>query len=841
MKKLILSAGILSIGAAFVFTSCGEDLGYDASGKGLIRPNVELETTLLTSEVAPRSGDGLTVADLAVTLTKDDGSIKRSWASVSDFPIDEKFPIGNYKFEVSYGDPDEEGFEKPAYYDSRDITVTEGRSTAVDLTATLNKAMVSIVYTDAFRNYMADWSADVKSENGSNCFYDKNETRPVYIIPGNTTVAVSIKKQNGVSAHLQAAEFKAEARRHYHLTVDVNNGDVGNAVLTVSFDDQVDQESVEIDLSDDILNAPAPVITVGGQSGDTPLEYVEGFYPDNTPIAVDVIAKGGLASLKMTAASTYSSSMVGLGLETELVNADATIRNRLTSRGFVARGVWENTASMAAIRMEKFLSTFAYVDGDARDNVSTFTFVAVDRNGKMSEPASIAVKVGKLELSLANVDGLKFGASTASLDLTFNGTNIDDNLKIQYNTPRGTWQDLKIDSYEQVARTANTYRVNVSGLPADELPVEFSAICNGHRSESVKANRQPAQFTMSANENDVFATYAYISLNSDECKSDLLCRLAKAYLAAGTALNTQTADGGKILVTGLTPGTANQVKVSLVSDPANACEPINVATEAATNLPNAGMDEWSFDQRGDYQTWWYPSNDKTTAGAWTTMNALTTSTHGSGSSVFSYGGTAYRATSGTKPANGNVAKNPSATANSGNQHGGSNAALIRTVGWGKGNTSFGYGGKCENITPGELFLGETDAQFTAHRGIGFVSRPSALEFYAKYIPFKSGNGDFGTAEIIVKDADGNVIANNSVKLNEMTEYTLVTLPLEYAEDCKKASTIEVNFKSSGNPDCLKFNDNYLSDAGRANYTDAEYVGSKLYIDDISLNYQYRNK
>ncbi|MDE7125608.1 MAG: DUF4493 domain-containing protein, partial [Muribaculaceae bacterium] len=116
-------------------------------------------------------------------------------------------------------------------------------------------------YTDAFIGYMTDYSAELQ---GKSIFFAKNENRAAYVVPGPVSLNVSVTKPNGKSATLNAAAFTAEARHHYHITVDVNEGGVGDAVLTIIFDDMLDQESVSIDLSDELFDAPAPQFACKG-------------------------------------------------------------------------------------------------------------------------------------------------------------------------------------------------------------------------------------------------------------------------------------------------------------------------------------------------------------------------------------------------------------------------------------------------------------------------------------------------------------------------------------------------------------------------------------------------
>ena len=63
------------------------------------------------------------------------------------------------------------------------------------------------------------------------------------------------------------------------------------------------------------------------------------------------------------------------------------------------------------------------------------------------------------------------------------------------------------------------------------------------------------------------------------------------------------------------------------------------------------------------------------------------------------------------------------------------------------------------------------------------------------------------------------------------------LDIEYTS-VAKAKSIEINFISSANPTCATNSDSqYTQHPNAANYTDGEYVGSRLYIDDLKLIYE----
>lgn len=862
MKKTTFRAALVMLAGAISLTSCGDDMTAGGEATGRIVPSVSLETSLLTAEVGARadndaSGSEKTVTadDLSVTLTSEDGSFSRHWDKLADFPTDYQFPIGNYVFEVGYGDSEAEGFDaEAAYADSKKITVAEGRATGIELCATQTHAMVSIVYTEAFKNYLARATVNLTAASGAigSFVYSPTytESRPLYIKPGQVTLRADIEKRNGVKAtNLDLGGFVAEARRHYHVTVDLNEGNVGGATMQITFDDQIDdREEIEINLSDELLNMPAPEFTATGL--DNPeISFVENAYPGDK-VSVNVIARGGLKSVTLNVKSVYFNDRCEWPVgDFDLMTADAVTRSRLTSNGLDVKGLWSNPDAMAVIDFTEALSRMSVIDGT--DNAAEFTLSVTDRVGKTTEaPLSFIVRVLPLHLALSEPSAVHLDETTMTVRLTYNGLNPDQNVKIGYVNERGTFTALTIDKLEAVAGVENAYTVSLSGLPAENKPLVLEAKCGTLTSESLAVTRVPYTFSASvADAADVYAKKAYLTLSSADCNAAVLTKYAKAYLVNGdgtkTALKTTAVTSpDAILVEGLAAGTTNNIVVSLTGDPAQTCDPVAVTTETPTQLPNSGFDNWTSEKKGDYQYLWSTSD-------WTTVNNLTTSEFGSGSSNgLNCGGAAYKATSGTIPANSRTTKGTdsggligtnksgdgntqgNATLHNDKQRTGGNAALIRTVGWSQNNSSSAKVsgqsfGTCKNKTAGELNL----------ENYTFGSRPSSLTFYYHYDVVKSGNGDYGTVEVIVYDAAGTAIASASSNLAEQASYTKVSLPLSYNRGSHKAAKITVKFKSTGNAAAVSYNNlDFWRCPGVKNISGGEYVGSELYIDDIELVY-----
>ena len=807
--------GAIAASGLALVSGCSDTFDPSSDSEGRILLNLDLNREVAAPKQSAKSRAGqakeITATDLKLTLKADDGSMERSWASLTDFDNSEDFPVGMYTMEASYGSEAEEGFDKPYYFGSTALRIRENETTPANITARLGNAMVTVVYTEAVRNYFSACKGEVVSVSGTPHDYTLDETRALYVQPGHVEINAVFTKQNGVSGKVNAAGFEAEARHHYVVTVDANGGEVGNGVLVITFNSDLVEEEIEIDLSDDILTAPAPAITASGFTPGEALEVVEGT-ASAEPLRMTVMAQGVVNTAVLT---VHSASLREQGWpETvDFASADAATLGKLRGLGLDFFGLEGVKSKMAVVDFTKVLSHITYVEGG--DNTTTFTLVAKDAYSKVSEPLTLSVAVEKLALAIENVDNLFMDETELSFDMSFNGTDAN-NVRFKIKNARGTFDDAVVKSIAPVSRASSVYHV-VLEVPADDKDVVVYAVCGNVTSETITVKRGEPNHVLAVADNDVFATHASGSLSLVD-GGDAAAALASASLLLsedGVAFTevAKNASGGGFSLSGLKPAQTYYLKAKLNAQMSRV---VTFTTEAATQLPNGGMEEWPATTKiSDYC-------DKYDVAGWDTMNGLTTSQKGAGY--------AYICNSGTIPTT--------------DAQSGSKAALIRTVGWGSGNTasanlfnkkSFGT---CKHITAGELFLGTfggTDAP--NNYGITFSSRPTSLSFYYKYATaYDNDNGDYGTAYVCVSDASGNVISEKSQQLSKKSAYGLVTLPLEYSDDCPKAAKISVIFKSSGNSECLKANATYMSPPPPMNLSDGEYLGSQLYVDDIVLNY-----
>lgn len=846
MKKNILAGVACATLLWSVTTGCSEETQLaSGSDAGYIALALDFDPSPLTGPRGDRSRATsleITPDDLTLTLTHSSGAIPPKTYTVAEFGSQQRVNTGQYTLEAAYGSADSEGWDAPWYYGSQQLTVKNEASTPVSLPVRLSNAMVNVTLSKGFTDYMTDYTVTVTTASGTDYVWAADETRRLYVKPGSVMVSVAFTKPNGKQATAQVDPFTAEARHCYNINIDVEAGSA--ETLRLTFDDTISEvKDVEIDITDanlPMLAAAPEILTDGFEAGDV-IANVSGSAYDGS-LKTTIVARGKIDTAVLNVSSAYLRSK-GWPESVDLANPGAA-QSLLESYGVKTLGLTGNKSVFAVVDFSGLVSRLLYVDG--ADNTSSFTLTVTDTQGKEKTLDLFSVNIERLLLEI--LDGSEIiSDGHATVKVRYNGTSASDIVLTAYND-RGTTDELTVTSVKP-GSLAGTYDLSVESRNITlNSNLRLYAKVGDEQSDDYVL-RVPSLRLMDA-ETNAFAKSAYASIiftndeaaaGKDNVKFEVSTDNGDTYSEVASELVSTTFSGRSsragersavYKLTGLTHSTDYLFRARLVDEYSATS---SFTTEKEEDLPNNGMEEWDKEQRGDYQTWWFVGKSKADA-KWCTMNEKTTSTYGTGSSIFSYGGTAYRATSGTIPANANIDKNPSATANNGNQNTGDNAALIRTVGWGSGNTSWGYKGKCENITAGELFLGSTDASFNAIRGMEFSSRPKSMSFYYKYIPFKEGNGDYGVVEIKIRDKNKNIIAEAYKQIGSQSEYAPETLQLSYSHISLKAAYIEVNFYSSGNINCQKFDENYMSDAGSAKYTNQEYVGSKFYIDDIVLNY-----
>lgn len=855
--KHLTEAVLLSL-VALGFGACSEDNPWAGSrGKGGI--DLRLAATADVEDAVPMVRAGapeLTapdVADFAIELKNLDTDQVVTWQSLSDFNDEAGFDVGSYTLTAFYGNINECGFDKACFKGEANVNVLEGRESQVEVVAQLANAMVSVDYTDAFKEYFRDYSVTAHTDGHANVTFGRNETRAGFLTPGDVTLQVSLTNPSGKSVTVTPAQFPAAARHHYHVTFDVNSDPMGGAELLITFDESLTQEKVVFNLSDEIYDAAAPLVSAEGFESGSPVEVLSGNAAPK-PLKFEVICKGGLqkAMLKIAQISGTTQYQPPFDKELDLMTADESTQYQLEQNGIKVSGFFKNPDTMGIVELTdlpKYLPEGTY----------EITLTVTDQAGRDNEtPVVLNLSTLPINLSVVNASAVYVYPGTAvtttptvdaTVTVTYNGFHPENTISFQNLCRDGLYKDCDIVEVKESTLTRGfpdkTYIFNIKVCDVENSPLPMKLLFNGVEKADFEMEVIEPEYTMIA---DPFATYARFKVSTDNA-DDLPTiinglTLYKDGVAVDKSLITTDPEKGIIAMDGLDPDTEYTIGHSLTKRPAGLpdSQTLKIHTEKIVDLENGdfsnthqtinrNMQVGGVWRAGfiDYTNWSQVKVDEPIG--WASINAKTfyegAKTVNSWFTVVS-----------TYMENGQV--------------------VIRSVGYDHNGTLPSKTSSNKNYynsnTPsiaskasGELFLGSYSYNGSESRSDGkaFASRPASLSFDCSYAP---NGSDTGLAKVEVLDASGKVIASGTRTINANGEMHTESIALDGYPIGSKAASIRIQFKSSRGdftvttPDPSV--DNYKGtlpvtpyhcNLGENNYH-SYASGSVLRIDNVKLNY-----
>lgn len=780
--KLIKYA-FMSSALLMSLTACNDDNPWQySSEEGGIVPRVN--TDCKVSDAIPTRATAFApeTGEFGLRLSKTDGSFTKTWETLAAFPEDEGFRSGEYILEAFYGAEDVEGFNKPYYHGQTLVNVKPGEATEASVTASLANTMVSVEYTDAFKNYFASYNTSLHSEGYGHHTIPADVTDALYLHPGKITVTVDFTKQNGQSATIQPAEFTAEARHFYHLTLDVNGGEVGDAQLVIRFDDTVQTEDVLVDLSDELLNVPAPEVSADGFTPGETLQILEQTVPD-AATRFNVFAPGGITSAVLTIESdTYTPAF---GREIDLANLSPSLQAQVEAAGIRVLGLYKNPDKMATVNISGLMA--ALPTGTHR-----VTLVVKDRLTRVNDPVTFAAECSPLELSFVRGNETANSATTGTIILAYNGTDLAKNVTVEGLNDNGVWVSCPITAATAVSQKRSrsaafpvkNYNVTLTVPPASR-DMALRIYYKGKLNCTGNLPRKLA-YSLSAN---AFATKVILKVNGlDNRTMQTVVAGTRVFTAGGEVpsqnigRNTTT---GELTVIGLTP----QQQYHFSTAMAEGAEPeknaaVTTTTEAAAQPENGAMENWS-SIKHDKHTYFfvgadyfeYFPNSVTSNSYWASRNPMTTYYEGKSTLP-------YTVFSGTRPTDAGVS---------------GKAAEIMTIGWGEGNTYVPSGSIVKHRTAGMLFMGDYSYDGSEHPSYGrpFTSRPASLSFDYKFAPV---SGESFMAYVVIENRNGGKVTELArgelVSGEAVSNYRTATVTLNYTNLSLKATHAYIVFISS---------------------------------------------
>lgn len=837
-KNYLMLLALVALG----LSACRSD-ERTPSGGGYLAVRVAADNEVV-SAASRAEGDGIPdVGDFSLSIAKENGELVSKWDKFSDYDAEATVvPVGTYTVSASYGDATTEGFDGLSYAGSTTANVAEGETTDVTIDCTINKARVSISYTDAFKSYFTSYSAYVSSSRGNKIDYTADETRAAYFTPGNLDVYLNVTRP-GVSGSvaLKVKTLAAEVKHEYRLAMDV---DAVTSTLNIIFnDDPESTQNVEFNISDAALNAPAPTIVAHGFTSGEAMEVVEGGSVEGT-LQAYLNAPSGLAGCELVTSSAALKAQ-GWPEKVDLMALSAEDQQKLTELGLVMKGLGSTHDKIATVEFQNVVP-YLYCTGDGNEEHS-FTLTATDVYGKTTEtPLVLNVTSRNNGFAVTLPESVPYGSNTMSFTMNLEG----DASKVKfYYYNLGAFQ-LFTSENVSISSEGTTHTVTLTypdPLIDTESDVKFKAEYGSKTIEKAfKVEDPELTLSLKNGDADVWATKAYVKVEAS-------AKSRASRTISSSTVEIQYKDGevwkvwpnqsydsekGLFLLTGMGEGATdtNGVAYTLRAAYKRSGEVVTysgelpITTEAKTQIPNSGFDDWYTDskeqwsvglfknikwffyypfQQGDEGHWWSTNNER--AQAWTVAPVYVTTCP---AVIYTYD---------TRTGEGK-------------------AAEIHTSGSGGEYASTSTSMYPESAFAGSIFIGSYSwSDKSEHKSLGhsFNTRPLGLSFWYKYKPYKT---DAFKVLVEVKSGETVIAAGEYVPeaySSEDLEYQQHTISLEYTNSLLKATSISVQFLSTNK---TSFTENDLQKNGTLTLTDCAdswnaHFGSFLKIDDVELIYE----
>lgn len=176
------------------------------------------------------------------TITILDESSSQFWSGkISEWDSSTPLPAGNYTVNASYGDIEDEGFDKPYFTGTQNFAVKGGETSSVSVPVALGNTIIKISCSEYFKKYYSDYTFKLTRGTAEIATFVKDETKGAFID------GYKIKVEGTLTGELKTYSFEKEysgldEATAYTLNFDAPN--VGGSTITISFNDTV--ETVEL-------------------------------------------------------------------------------------------------------------------------------------------------------------------------------------------------------------------------------------------------------------------------------------------------------------------------------------------------------------------------------------------------------------------------------------------------------------------------------------------------------------------------------------------------------------------------------------------------------------------
>lgn len=861
------------------FASCGEIDEFN-KGAGRIDVSASVDTSVETSVSTRAIANAMHVEldSCTLSIVKTDGTAAPFVGKFADYNSEMEIGVGTYTVTLEYGSAGQEGFNKPYYYASEEVTVADQQTTTLNLDAKLKSAMIVVQFSEAFDLYFRSYEVTLKSPSDASYTWYEEENRPLYLQAGDMILSMKMRSVTGKQVTIEGTKISTTESTMYNVSLDVNGGEVGKSAISISFDDATTLKPITLEINDDIVDADAPLITVVGFESGKQIDVIEGEGADVKP-KFHIVATAGVKEVWLTTTGDY---MLGQGMPQEVNLASEELSpeviDKLNSLGLITKGLLTGKDKMAVVDLSGLVRSLrANSNGDA----TTFSLRVVDAYGRcypeegQPEP-TLVVDAEALQFNVSNAETIPVGAKETSFVVTTNGKGdeLDKNLEITALDTDGLRNPVEILGVEPVQEAEGAYRVTVTlPLRNDDPKIEYTyrggAIVPANSSVAMDYSEAVTRLTTSwTTQNRALVRVANRNL----------MRLARAIYVDDkeipVAASMRKDETGEILIdenAGLTPATTYEVSISFLANPSPDNAPaVNVRTASIVEVPNGdfedledGVSRENMDEGGEYTRTQLGSAEKNKQTfqvqkptGWTTTNLITASeaavTQNSWFVIPSVYSTDifWESTTHTFSAGfGGQTRTPEIYDYSSKQNqkakSGNSAMVIRNVGYdlngrlpdvdkgtSRGPSDY-YSRKAPTLSSrmaGRLMLDATINPYT----------PKALNLWYIYKEDSNDGGETGEIKVeLIRNEENTghvdvVLATGYAELPQQAnsnEFVQVSVPIEYKELWRRPNKLKITIRST--------NHRRDEDIKVTNYTslhEQSARGAMLTVDNLTFEY-----
>lgn len=236
MKHLKTIFSVLALIAAFSCTKSQTEgngrVAFAVSSNDVVADMTKSNVSDYTA--LPAAGD--------FTITVLDESSSQFWSGkISEWDSSTPLPAGNYTVNASYGDIEDEGFDKPYFTGTQTFAVKGGETSSVSVPVALGNTIIKVSCSEYFKKYYSDYTFKLTRGAAEIATFVKDEAKGAFID------GYKIKVEGTLTGELKTYSFEKEysgldEATAYTLNFDAPN--VGGSKITISFNDTV--ETVEL-------------------------------------------------------------------------------------------------------------------------------------------------------------------------------------------------------------------------------------------------------------------------------------------------------------------------------------------------------------------------------------------------------------------------------------------------------------------------------------------------------------------------------------------------------------------------------------------------------------------